>query len=264
MGSSPTLGAKCRLGFENRERTTSRLLATPHNTGLVQIVRVLFLLLCFSRRWRTHGYQTTNTDNERLTTDTETRRDNRIYYSEGVQRGQDKQVCTNGDRRRCSRMYPGVKNSAAACTTTQQHVQQRDTKAATCTTKSYTCSRMYNEETQAQPHVQHSHCAVSITQFVACFAISTLLSWCGSYNDCFALASRHLACTVHSRYVAHPILEKKCVTYRECVTYMYCIHTQEYITSGLQTGVSYLESATYHEQTSRFSAPSPRFSALSS
>eukprot|EP00117_Sycon_ciliatum_P018927 scpid99104/ scgid1937/ len=61
----------------------------------------------------------------------------------------------NGDRRRCSRMYAGVKNSAAACTTTQQHVQQRDTKAATCTTKSYTCNRMYNEETQAQPHVQH-------------------------------------------------------------------------------------------------------------
>ena len=60
-------------------------------------------------------------------------------------------MCTNGDRRRCSRMYAGVKNSAAACTTTQQHVQQRDTKAATCTTKSYTCNRMYNKETQAQP-----------------------------------------------------------------------------------------------------------------
>ena len=146
----------CRHGFENRERTASTPLATPHNKEPVQIVREFFLLLCFSRRWRTHGYQTTNTDNGRRTTDTETRRDNRIYYSEGVQRGQDEQVCTNGDRRRCSRMYAGVENSAAACTTTQQHVQQRDTKAATCTTKSYTCNRMYYEETQAQPHVQHS------------------------------------------------------------------------------------------------------------
>ena len=79
VGSSPTLGAKCRHGFENRERTASTLLATPHNKGLVQIVRELFLLLRFSRRWRTHGYQTTNTDNERRTTDTETRLDNRIY-----------------------------------------------------------------------------------------------------------------------------------------------------------------------------------------
>ena len=73
------LGAKCRLGFENRERTVSTPLATPHNKEPVQIVRELFLLLRFSRRWRTHGYQTTNTDNERRTTDTETRQDNRIY-----------------------------------------------------------------------------------------------------------------------------------------------------------------------------------------
>ena len=51
-------------------------------------------------------------------------------------------------------MHAGAKDSAAGCTTVQQHVQQRDTTAAACTTKSYTRSRMYNEEIQVQPHVQ--------------------------------------------------------------------------------------------------------------
>ena len=83
------------------------------------------------------------------TNTTETRQAN--AYTTGTRR----ESACGGGRRRCSRMYRSFEDSAAACTTVQQHVQQRDTNAAACITKSYTRSHVYNKELQAQPHVQH-------------------------------------------------------------------------------------------------------------
>ena len=52
-------------------------------------------------------------------------------------------------------MYKAFQDSAAACTTGQQHVRHRDTYAATCTTKETQAQPHVRQETPAQPHVRH-------------------------------------------------------------------------------------------------------------